>query len=201
MKNIFDPNYTNFKKKMEMDTTRHAANSNVGNGATSFKILPTNFRSVDDNISDIENDEHNSLSSVWSADENEFFTPVSKIKAAKYVFLTLKQAFTNSLFVVMIGSVGFYYIESMTVVDSFYFTTVLLTTVGYGDIVPETPEGKLFCTVYGLIAGAVLLHQMSMISMIPLELRKRRIERQVLMQVSSNFVNNNWKSTTILRAV
>jgi hypothetical protein len=177
MKNIFDPNYTaSSRKRMDTDITRHVSNAGVGNGAG---------RPIDDNISDIDND-HDSDSSRWSnpADGNEFFTPVSRIKAAKYVFLTLKQAFTNSLFVVLIGSAGFYYIESMTVVDAFYFTTVLLTTVGYGDIVPVTPAGKLFCTIYGLIAGGVLLHQMSMISMIPLELRKRRIERSVLMQVS-----------------
>jgi hypothetical protein len=106
----------------------------------------------------------------------------SKVKTAKYVFLTLKQALMNSIFIIAIGSVGFYFIEEMTVVDSFYFTTVLLTTVGYGDIAPVTNGGKLFATVYVLGAGTVLLHNMSLISMIPLELRKRRIEKAVLTQ-------------------
>jgi hypothetical protein len=59
-------------------------------------------------------------------------------------------------------------------------------TVGYGDIVPVTKGGKLFATVYILVAGTMLLNNMSMISMIPLELRKRRIERVVLTQVSWN---------------
>lgn len=40
----------------------------------------------------------------------------------------------------------------------------------------------MFATVYVLIAGTVLLHNMSMISMIPIELRKRRVERAVLRQ-------------------
>lgn len=106
----------------------------------------------------------------------------SKIKTAKYVFLTLKQALMNSVVIISIGSVGFYLIEKMTVVDSFYFTTVLLTTVGYGDITPVTNGGKLFATLYVLVAGTVLLHNMSLISMIPLELRKRRIEKAVLTQ-------------------
>ena len=47
-----------------------------------------------------------------------------------------------------------------------------------------TKGGKLFATVYILVAGTILLNNMSMISMIPLELRKRRIERAVLTQVS-----------------
>ena len=85
------------------------------------------------------------------------------VKTAKYVFLTLKQAVANSVLIIAIGSVGFYYIERMTAINAFYFTTVLLTTVGYGDIVPQTSQGKLFATVYVLVAGTVLLHNMSMI--------------------------------------
>ena len=69
-----------------------------------------------------------------------------------------------------------------------YFTTVLLTTVGYGDIVPYTKGGKLFATVYILVAGTILLHNMSMISMIPLELRRRRTELAVLNQVRILFL-------------
>ena len=131
-------------------------------------------------------DDISEVSSYWSNDSSneDLFKPVSHIKAAKYVFLTLKQAVANSAVVIALGSIGFYYIENLSLVDSIYFTVVLLSTVGYGDITPVTNEGKLFATVYGLLAHTVLLHNMSMISMIPLELRKRRIERAVLMQVS-----------------
>lgn len=55
-------------------------------------------------------------------------------------------------------------------------------TVGYGDLVPYTKGGKLFATVYILVAGTMLLNNMSMISMIPLELRRRRTEKAVLTQ-------------------
>ncbi|KAL3894787.1 MAG: hypothetical protein SGARI_007640, partial [Bacillariaceae sp.] len=49
---------------------------------------------------------------------------------------------------------------------------------------PTTPKegGKLFATAYLLVAGTILLNNMSMISMIPLELRKRRTEQAVLTQ-------------------
>lgn len=112
----------------------------------------------------------------------DVFQPVSRVKAAKYVFLTMKQAVANTVLIIVIGIVGFYYIEPLTLVDAFYFTMVLLTAVGYGDITPTKPEGKLFASVYCLVAGFVVLKNVSMISTIPLELRKRRLERAVLTQ-------------------
>jgi hypothetical protein len=41
----------------------------------------------------------------------------------------------------------------------------------------------VFTTLYVIVAGTILLHNMSLISMIPLELRKHRIEQAVLGQV------------------
>lgn len=116
--------------------------------------------------------------------------PLTRLKAAKYIFLTLNQALANSVFVIAAGSIGFYYIEEMTVVDSFYFTTVLLTSVGYGDIVPITAAGKMFTTVFIIVAGTILLHNMTLISMIPLELRKRRIEHAVLGQFGDRLTDD-----------
>ncbi|KAG7349622.1 TrkA-N domain containing protein [Nitzschia inconspicua] len=106
----------------------------------------------------------------------------SGVKNAKYIFLTLREALINSMVIIAFGCLGFCLIEGFTVIDSWYFTTVLLTTVGYGDIVPTTEGGKLFATAYLLVAGTILLNNMSMISMIPLELRKRRTEKAVLTQ-------------------
>ncbi len=132
--------------------------------------------------SEYESDEESTVSETSIESDVTLDEAARRIKTAKYVFLTLKQALMNSVLIIMIGGFGFFMIEGMSAVDSFYFTTVLLTTVGYGDIVPVTSAGKLFATIYVLVAGTVLLHNMSMISFIPLELRKRRIEQAVLTQ-------------------
>ena len=116
--------------------------------------------------------------------------PLTRLKAAKYIFLTLNQALANSVFIIAAGSIGFYYIEDMSAVDSFYFTTVLLTSVGYGDIVPVTAAGKMFTTVFIIVAGTILLHNMTLISMIPLQLRKRRIEQAVLGQFGDRLTDD-----------
>jgi hypothetical protein len=66
------------------------------------------------------------------------------------------------LVVVMLisGSTFYYAVEDWSVVDAFYFSVTTLTTVGFGDITPDTTLGKLFTTVYifaglGLIAGFI----------------------------------------------
>ncbi|KAL7543960.1 hypothetical protein ACHAXR_013372, partial [Thalassiosira sp. AJA248-18] len=135
-------------------------------------------------------DDH-SYSSSSTSTESSFHPskPMTRVKAAKYIFLTMKQALVNSLFIIAGGGIGFYYIEDMSAVDSFYFTTVLLTSVGYGDIVPVTT------------AGTSLLHNMTLISMIPLELRKRRIEHAVLGQFGDQLTDDELRELSTGRLI
>lgn len=53
----------------------------------------------------------------------------SPVKNAKYIFLTLREALINSMVIIAFGCLGFCLIEGFTVIDGWYFTTVLLTTV------------------------------------------------------------------------
>jgi len=55
--------------------------------------------------------------------------------------------------VVIIGAVGFMYIEGLEPLNALYMAIATVTTVGYGDIVPLTPAGKLFTA--GLIISGV----------------------------------------------
>jgi hypothetical protein len=66
-----------------------------------------------------------SRESVKDAVEEEY----SGVKNAKYIFLTLREALINSMVIIAFGCLGFCLIEEFSVVDSWYFTTVLLTTV------------------------------------------------------------------------
>eukprot|EP00956_Cyclotella_meneghiniana_P026313 scaffold56552_cov71-Cyclotella_meneghiniana.AAC.1 len=86
--------------------------------------------------------DENSTSSTSSDSSSNLTKPMSRLKAVKYIIMTLNRALLNSLLIMFIGSSGFMLIEGMTLVDSFYFTTVLLTSVGYGDIVPVSDAGK-----------------------------------------------------------
>lgn len=56
----------------------------------------------------------------------------------------------------VIGTVFYHYYEGMEWIDSAYFTTMTLASVGYGDHVPQTPGGKLF-TIGFVVVGITTL--------------------------------------------
>ena len=65
-----------------------------------------------------------------------------------------------AVLVLATGTVVYHYVEDWSWVDSFYFSAVALTTVGFGDFVPTTDASKIFTVFYifsGIsIIGAVL---------------------------------------------
>ena len=61
-----------------------------------------------------------------------------------------------SLFVLGLGTVVYRILEDWSWVDSFYFSSVTLTTVGFGDLSPTTTVSKLF-TVFYIFSGISLI--------------------------------------------
>lgn len=80
----------------------------------------------------------------------------SDLDEVQYEF-TLGECLKLFIAVLAIGALAFSYVfEQWSIIDSVYFTAVLLTTVGYGDVSPTTQGGKLFASVFAL-GGIVLL--------------------------------------------
>lgn len=63
---------------------------------------------------------------------------------------------TAAFITLITGTVFYHIVESLTWVDSFYFSVVTLATVGYGDITPHTDLGKLFTAFYILIGVGII---------------------------------------------
>jgi hypothetical protein len=58
--------------------------------------------------------------------------------------------------ILAVGCVFYSLVEGWSLLDSIYFCVASLTTVGYGDLAPETAAGKLFTVLY-LISGVALM--------------------------------------------
>ena len=62
------------------------------------------------------------------------------------------------------GTIGYHYIEGLNWLDAFYMTTTTVTTVGYGDYVPQTKAGKAFTSVFILFGVGTVLYALSILA-------------------------------------
>jgi voltage-gated potassium channel len=73
--------------------------------------------------------------------------------------VTQKQVFSLALVALLLlctGAVFFHHFQKLDWINAFYFCTVTLTTVGYGDITPTTDMTKLFDIFYILIGIGIV---------------------------------------------
>lgn len=58
----------------------------------------------------------------------------------------------------VIGTIFFHYYEAWSYIDAFYFSTMTLTTIGYGDLAPTTGVTKIFTSIYSIFGIGVILY-------------------------------------------
>ena len=91
---------------------------------------------------------------------------ISFLYAITHFFSTLKKLLKDEEFkglfglviiLLLLGTFFYSQVEGWTLVDSLYFSTTTLTTVGLGDLHPVTVLGKLFTVVYIFSGIGVIL--------------------------------------------
>lgn len=68
------------------------------------------------------------------------------------VFRRLGRAVLILIAILAFGTLGYYWVEDMTLFESFYMTVITISTVGFAEISPPTPLGRAL-TVVIIIAG------------------------------------------------
>ncbi len=85
----------------------------------------------------------------------------------------------------LIGTAGFVLIEHYTVFDAFYMTLITVTTVGYGEIHPLSPQGRIFNSVLILFGVSLLFFGIGLTTQVVIQLElgelfgKRRMRRMI----------------------
>ena len=85
-----------------------------------------------------------------------------------------------------VGTIGFYYIEEdWSWIDSFYFCTYTLTTVGYGDIVPTTDAGRLCASLYMIVGVTIALAALAVVGSNYIRRRETKMIDRITEKVGS----------------
>jgi hypothetical protein len=66
------------------------------------------------------------------------------------------------------GTVFYRYVEDWGWLDSLYFCSVTLTTIGYGDFAPRTDAGKLFTVFYVFLGLGIITALITALARAPL---------------------------------
>ncbi len=94
----------------------------------------------------------------------------------------MKQVFYSMMLVaalLLIGSFYFNQTEGWSYTDSFYFSTMTLTTVGYGDLVPSMPHTKMFTAFYTLIGIGAMLYVLGSVTNVIIHVKTDNIKQAI----------------------
>ncbi|MCD8511856.1 MAG: potassium channel family protein [Bacillus sp. (in: Bacteria)] len=68
------------------------------------------------------------------------------------------------LFIVIIGTIGYRFTEGLSIFDALWLAVVSMLTIGYGDLTPETTEGKIFTLILIPIAIALTTYLLTQLA-------------------------------------
>lgn len=77
--------------------------------------------------------------------------------------MKLKLAIYTLFFLISIGTFFYHYSEGWSYIDSFYFTSITLSTIGYGDLHPTSALSKIFTSVFAFTGVSVAIYALTII--------------------------------------
>jgi hypothetical protein len=85
-------------------------------------------------------------------------------------------------------------IEGWSFIEALYWALVTITTVGFGDVVPETHGGKAFTILFCLVGCTVLAWSVNSLIRYPLVMKAKQSELRVMMQFGGQLSEETLRS-------
>ena len=80
--------------------------------------------------------------------------------------------------ILLVGTVFYHLVEGWSWLDSFYFSVITLSTVGYGDFSPTMTISKLFTVVYIFLGISIFVSFASMLTKERVRMHKQRVGKE-----------------------
>src|SRR3954465_3749168 len=100
-------------------------------------------------------------------------------------FKNLRVLFAVLLILAVFGTIGFHLLEGWTWFDGFYMVVTTFTTIGYGEVHPLSPAGRLFNVFLILIGVGVVFLIIGALTQSVIEFEfnhifgRRKMEREI----------------------
>ncbi len=105
----------------------------------------------------------------------------------KFIFVLI-----GPIILFFIATIGFHYIEQLSFVDSLYLTGSTITTVGYGDIHPQSNGGKIF-SIFIMFGGiGIVLYTLTFVVNFIVEGELKKIYGGRKMEASLKKLRNHY---------
>jgi voltage-gated potassium channel len=93
----------------------------------------------------------------------------------------------------LIGTLGFHLVEGWQLFDAFYMTLITLTTVGFGEVHPLSPQGRVFASFVMLVGVATVFVSFAILgdTLLRLELADyfgRRRRTRMLQHITGHYI-------------
>ncbi len=80
---------------------------------------------------------------------------------------------------ILIGSILFRWLMDISWSEAFYFSVVTLSTVGYGDVTPETDFQRVVVALYVLIGVTIFVTAIGIVGVNVIEKRQERVAEKI----------------------
>ena len=80
------------------------------------------------------------------------------LRLYKEIPTNLKASIILLFLIILIGTVGFHFLEKVDLFTALYWTVVTVATIGYGDVIPYTLGGRIFSIIIIISGVSVALY-------------------------------------------